>query len=135
MVLRIKRIYEAAEASDGTRILVDRLWPRGVKKNAVDLWLKDVAPSDDLREWFHHAEQKWAAFRARYRKELAGNPDAVAELRKAAKGTATLLYGARDEKHNQAVVLAEYLRTPKPAKRKKAVSSRKAAPKKKARAS
>jgi uncharacterized protein YeaO (DUF488 family) len=110
MAIRIKRVYEPAEKSDGKRILIDRLWPRGVKKTAVDLWLKDVAPSDALRNWFHHEEPKWATFRARYRKELAANKDAVAALRKAAKGTATLLYGAKDETHNQAVVLAEYLK-------------------------
>ena len=134
MTLRIKRVYEPAEECDGTRILVDRLWPRGVKKSAVDLWLKDIAPSDTLREWFHHAEQKWAAFRTRYREELAANPDAVAELRKAAKGQSTLLYGAKDEKHNQAVVLAEYLGTRKPARPKKAKSIRKAVKKKRVRA-
>jgi uncharacterized protein YeaO (DUF488 family) len=129
MAIRIKRVYEPAEKRDGKRILVDRLWPRGVKKTAVDLWLKDVAPSDALRNWFHHEAPKWPAFRARYRKELAVNKDAVAELRKAAKGTATLLYGAKDETHNQAVVLAEYLKagragsakkTKKKAKTKKA---------------
>jgi uncharacterized protein YeaO (DUF488 family) len=128
MPLKIKRVYEPAEERDGTRILIDRLWPRGVKKSAVDLWLRDVAPSDELREWFHHAEQKWTAFRTRYRKELAANTDAVAALRKAVKGTATLLYGARDEKHNQAVVLAEYLRTP--AKRRKTRTASKVAIKK-----
>jgi uncharacterized protein YeaO (DUF488 family) len=121
MAIRIKRVYAPAEKGDGKRILVDRLWPRGVKKTEVDLWLKDVAPSDALRNWFHHEEPKWAAFRARYRKELAANKDAVAELRKAARGAATLLYGANDEKHNQAVVLAAYLKAgqAKPATAKK----------------
>ncbi|HSC60996.1 MAG TPA: DUF488 domain-containing protein [Rhizomicrobium sp.] len=120
MPIKVKRVYEKAERSDGKRILVDRLWPRGVKKTAIDLWLKEVAPSDDLRNWFHHEEPKWSAFRSKYRKELSANKDAVAELRKAAKGTATLLYGAKDEAHNQAVVLAEYLkgRNAPPAKKK-----------------
>ena len=127
MSIKVKRVYEKAERSDGKRILVDRLWPRGVKKTAIDVWIKDVAPSDALRNWFHHEEPKWSAFRSKYRRELAANKDAVAALRKEAKGTATLLYGAKDEKHNQAVVLAEYLKTRKagPAK-KKAVKRKKA---------
>jgi uncharacterized protein YeaO (DUF488 family) len=120
MPLRIKRVYEPAEKSDGLRILVDRLWPRGIKKNAFDLWLKDVAPSNALRQWFHHEERKWSEFRVKYRKELAANPG-VAELRKAVKGkTATLLYGAKDETHNQAAVLVEFLKKGKPAKPAKA---------------
>ena len=124
MPIKVKRVYEKSERSDGKRILVDRLWPRGIRKEAVDLWLKDVAPSDDLRNWFHHEEPRWSEFRSKYRKELAANKDAVAELRKAAKGNATLLYGARDEKHNQAVVLAEYLKRA-PAKTKKAAKKAK----------
>lgn len=119
MPIKIKRVYEKPERSDGKRILVDRLWPRGVKKDAIDLWLKDVAPSDDLRNWFHHEERKWSEFRRKYRKELSVNRDAVAEFRKAAKGTATLLYGAKDEEHNQAVVLAEYLKRRRPPVKKK----------------
>jgi uncharacterized protein YeaO (DUF488 family) len=116
MPLKIKRVYEPAEKSDGLRILVDRLWPRGIRKEAVDLWMKDVAPSDALRNWFHHEEPKWAAFEKKYRKELSANKEAVAELRKAVKGkTATLLYGAKDEEHNQAVVLAEFLKARSPA--------------------
>ncbi|HEY8949350.1 MAG TPA: DUF488 family protein [Rhizomicrobium sp.] len=120
MAIKIKRIYEKPERSDGKRILVDRLWPRGVKKSAVDIWIKDVAPSDALRKWFHHEERKWSDFRSKYRKELSVNKTVVTELRKAAKGTATLLYGAKDEKHNQAAVLAEYLKVPraKPATKK-----------------
>jgi uncharacterized protein YeaO (DUF488 family) len=111
MTVKIKRVYEKPERGDGVRILVDRLWPRGIKKDAIDLWLKDVAPSDALRNWFHHEEPKWVSFRAKYRKELAANKDAVAQLRKAVKGkTATLVYGAKDEEHNQAVVLAEFLK-------------------------
>jgi uncharacterized protein YeaO (DUF488 family) len=126
MPIKIKRVYEPAEKGDGLRILVDRLWPRGIKKDAFDLWLKDVAPSNELRNWFHHEEPKWAQFRARYLKELAQNAEAIVELRKAVKGkTATLLYGAKDETHNQAVVLAAYLKAPRkkaaePKKKKKA---------------
>jgi len=111
MKLKTKRVYEPEEESDGLRVLVDRLWPRGVKKMAIDLWLKDIAPSDALREWFHHEERKWSDFRKKYLKELKDNPDAVAELRRAGKGkTVTLLYGARDTEHNQALVIAEFLR-------------------------
>jgi uncharacterized protein YeaO (DUF488 family) len=111
MTLKLKRVYEPAERSDGVRILVDRLWPRGVKKDAIDLWLKEIAPSNELRNWFHHEEPKWASFRSKYLKELAANKEAVAELRKAAKGkTVTLLYGAKDTEHNQAQVIAEFLK-------------------------
>jgi len=111
MTIKIKRVYERPERGDGLRVLVDRLWPRGIAKDAIDLWTKDVAPSNELRKWFHHAERNWSEFRARYRKELAANKDVLAALRKAIKGkTVTLLYGARDERHNQAIVLAEYLR-------------------------
>jgi uncharacterized protein YeaO (DUF488 family) len=109
-------VYEKPEPRDGLRILVDRLWPRGVKKDAIDLWLKDIAPSNELRNWFHHEEPKWASFRSKYLKELSANKDAVAELRKAAKGKiVTLLYGAKDTEHNQAVVIAEFLKSRSPA--------------------
>jgi uncharacterized protein YeaO (DUF488 family) len=111
MTIKIKRVYEPAERGDGLRILVDQLWPRGVKKDAIGLWLKDIAPSHELRNWFHHEEPKWASFRSKYLKELSAKKDAVAELRKAAKGkTVTLLYGAKDIEHNQAVVIAEFLK-------------------------
>ena len=113
-MILIKRIYDPPGPEDGRRYLVDRLWPRGVKKSAIDIWIRDVAPSDDLRNWFHHETPRWNVFRNRYRKELSHNKEAIAELRKAAKGTATLLYGAKDETHNQAVVLADYLKTHKP---------------------
>jgi uncharacterized protein YeaO (DUF488 family) len=126
MPIKIKRVYEPAEASDGTRILIDRLWPRGIKKTAIDLWMKDVAPTDALRNWFHHEEPKWHVFRSKYRKELRANKEAVAALRNAAKGTATLLYGAKDETHNQAVVLAEFLKTAKAPAKKKAKKKKKA---------
>jgi len=107
----IKRIYEPASASDGRRILVDRLWPRGVSKAKahLDAWMRDVAPSTELRKWFGHRPERWTEFRLRYIAELKENP----ELRKlrdmAAAEPVTLLYGARDSAHNDAVVLAEYL--------------------------
>lgn len=113
MDIIIKRIYEPASDSDGFRVLVDRLWPRGVSKEKahIDLWLKDVAPSDALRHWFGHEAEKWPKFRSRYREELRRDPEAVRTLRDAVKGrqTMTLLYGAKDEEHNQAVVLREFL--------------------------
>jgi uncharacterized protein YeaO (DUF488 family) len=112
MAVRIKRVYEAAAKGDGRRVLVDRLWPRGLSKEkaAVDVWVKDAAPSNELRKWFGHDPARWAEFRKRYRAELRGNPEAVAELRKAVgKGSATLVYGAKDEEHNQAVVLLELI--------------------------
>jgi uncharacterized protein YeaO (DUF488 family) len=107
----IKRVYEPRAADDGARILVDRLWPRGLSKDKahVDEWLKDVAPTAALRKWFGHDPKRWDAFRRRYLDELAGNP-ATARLRELAdKGHVTLLYGAHDTEHNQAVVLQEYL--------------------------
>jgi DNA-3-methyladenine glycosylase len=112
MTVRIKRIYEPPAAEDGYRILVDRIWPRGVSKERakLDLWLKEVAPTTQLRTWFHHEDPKWPEFRRRYRAELDGNP-AVAELRAldSEHDRVTLLYSAHDEKENQAVVLRDYL--------------------------
>lgn len=114
MLPRLKRIYLPPAADDGTRVLVDRLWPRGLSKEAaaVDLWLKDVAPSDGLRRWFHHQVALWSEFEARYRAELAA-PERVAALDRlaalVAAGPVTLLYGAKDEVHNQARVLAALL--------------------------
>ncbi|HEY1751741.1 MAG TPA: DUF488 family protein [Caulobacteraceae bacterium] len=107
----IKRAYEAPAAGDGRRVLVDRLWPRGVGKAEAKLddWLKDVAPSSDLRRWFGHDPERWPEFRRRYRAELQANPAAEALRRLAAKGRLTLIYGARDTEHNDAVVLAEWL--------------------------
>jgi uncharacterized protein YeaO (DUF488 family) len=110
--ISIKRAYEPPSDSDGRRVLVDRLWPRGISKAEarLDDWMKDVAPSDALRRWFGHQPERWGEFRRRYREELDGNP-AVETLRKlAAEGPLTLVYGARDEAHNDAVVLAERLR-------------------------
>ncbi|BAV66055.1 DUF488 domain-containing protein [Sphingobium cloacae] len=109
----IKRIYEPADRADGQRILVDRLWPRGVSKKEAELteWCKDIAPSPALRKWFGHDPARFDEFRDRYRKELDGNGEAVAALcDRAAKGDLTLLYGAHDETCNHAVVLAQYLR-------------------------
>jgi uncharacterized protein YeaO (DUF488 family) len=108
--LSIKRAYEAPAAADGRRVLVDRLWPRGVSKAEAKLddWLKDVAPSSDLRRWFGHDAERWPEFRRRYRAELQANPAAEA-LRRLADGPLTLVYGARDTEHNDAVVLAEWL--------------------------
>jgi len=110
--LRIKRAYEPPSPDDGERYLVDRLWPRGLKKEALALsgWLKDVAPSNALRQWFGHDPARWEKFRRRYRTELKSQSKALLPLRDAvAEGPVTLVYSARDEAHNQAVVLREYL--------------------------
>jgi uncharacterized protein YeaO (DUF488 family) len=111
--LRIKRAYAPRSKDDQQRVLVDRLWPRGLSKQDLEgaVWMKDVAPSAALRKWFGHKPERWADFRRRYFKELASNP-AVEPLRRLiAAGPVTLLYGARDEVHNQAVALAEFLRS------------------------
>ncbi|MEO9231471.1 MAG: DUF488 family protein [Devosia sp.] len=108
----LKRVYLPREETDGVRVLVDRLWPRGVSKGEahVDLWMKDVAPSSDLRKWFGHDPERFAEFRQRYRKELKDRTDDLVELRRlAADHLVTLVYSAHDELHNQAVVLAEVL--------------------------
>lgn len=110
--IRLKRAYEAPSNEDGTRILVDRLWPRGVSKEhaALDQWMKEIAPSAALRKWFGHDPAKWAEFRRRYAAELRGNEALVDELRAIAlKGPLTLVYSARDEEHNDAVELREFL--------------------------
>jgi len=111
-MIQLKRIYEPASPADGFRVLVDRLWPRGISKEraGIDLWAKELAPSTELRTWFHHEAANWDEFVIRYRAELAGQPDAVAALRAQCAGrTTTLLYGAKDETHNQAVVLKAVL--------------------------
>lgn len=111
MGVSIKRVYEIPKPTDGKRVLVDRLWPRGITKEKakIDLWLKDVAPSDALRKWFGHDPDKWQEFQRRYRAELKGNP-ALAELKALARqGRVTLVYAAKDEKHNNAVVLRSIL--------------------------
>lgn len=112
MSLAIKRVYEPVSPKDGYRILVDRLWPRGLSKDraAVDLWLKDIAPSTELRRWFGHDPGKWSEFRRKYSAELATHAEDVAQIRKLAKRRrVTLVYGARDTEYNDAVVLLGYL--------------------------
>lgn len=112
-MLRLKRVYEPPARSDGQRILVDRLWPRGLTKKdaAVDEWMKDLAPSTELRRWFGHDPEKWPEFQRRYRRELRAHADLVGDLAaRASRGTVTLVYGARDEEHNDAVVLARVVR-------------------------
>lgn len=113
MAIALKRVYEAKSAEDGFRILVDRLWPRGLSKAeaGVDLWFRDAAPSAELRRWFGHDPDRWAEFRRRYRAELRANADALSALRSAVKPhpEVTLLFGAADTRHNHAVVLRELL--------------------------
>lgn len=111
-MVKLKRVYEPAERADGARFLVERLWPRGVKKEALDLqaWLKDVAPSAELRRWFAHDQAKWREFRRRYVAELNERPETWQPILAAARrGPVTLLYSSRDTQHNNAVALAEYL--------------------------
>ncbi|KQV83665.1 DUF488 family protein [Rhizobium sp. Root1220] len=109
MSLQIKRIYEPPSPFDGDRILVDRLWPRGVSKKGarLDSWLKDVAPTPELREWFDHRPDRWEEFEKRYRAELVHNPAFADLCRFVAGHSVTLLYGAKDNKHNHALVLAD----------------------------
>jgi uncharacterized protein YeaO (DUF488 family) len=110
--IRLKRAYEPPAPDDGTRILVDRLWPRGIskKKAAIDEWMTEIAPSTKLRKWFGHDPARWNQFRHRYAEELRGNPDLIAQLRSLAKqGPITLVYSARDDIHNDAVVLRNRL--------------------------
>lgn len=109
----VKRIYEPPSHDDGMRVLVDRLWPRGVsKKNArLDAWMKEIAPSDALRQWFDHDPKRWPSFKRRYATELKHHADMVAELRAhAAKGRLTLVFAAKDEQHNNAVALHDFLK-------------------------
>jgi uncharacterized protein YeaO (DUF488 family) len=110
--IRLKRAYEEPAPDDGLRVLVERLWPHGLRKEraAVDLWIKDVAPSPELRRWFNHDPARWEESRKRHRAELRQNKDAVEELRRLCKGqTVTFVYAARDEEHNGALVLRDYL--------------------------
>lgn len=110
--IKLKRVYEPAARSDGTRILVDRLWPRGLSKEnaAIDHWCKELAPSTALRQWFGHKPERWKEFRKRYKAEIARQPEVLAEIRAFAhKGPITLLFTAHDEAHNNAVVLHELL--------------------------
>ena len=113
MRLAIKRVYLEPDPSDGFRILVDRLWPRGLSKKraTVDLWLKDIAPSTELRQWFHHDPAKWIQFQKRYEQELKSTGEQLDIIReKLHHGPVTLLYGAKDEEHNEAVVLLAILK-------------------------
>lgn len=110
--IRLKRAYQPASAEDGIRLLVDRLWPRGISKQTLQAaaWIKEIAPSTELRQWFGHRPERAEEFRVRYTQELAANPDAVAEIRRwIGQGRVTLLYGARDTRLNSATVLRDYL--------------------------
>lgn len=112
MKIHIKRAYEVPSAEDGYRILVDRLWPRGLTKEKarIDLWLKDIAPSNELRKWFAHDPEKWPAFQSKYLQELKSKNEALSVLHsKLQEGPVTLIYAARDEEHNEAVILQDLL--------------------------
>jgi len=112
MSITIKRVYEEPSKEDGKRILIDRLWPRGLTKEKakIDLWLKNIAPSTELRKWFGHDPAKWQEFKKRYLVEIKKNIQVLSELEgELKKGQGTLVYGAKDEEHNDAVVLKEYL--------------------------
>lgn len=111
-MIGIKRVYEPYDKQDGQRILTDRLWPRGLTKEKahIDLWLKNISPSTELRKWFNHDPVKWKEFQRRYRAELAENKISVSTLQDyLSSGPATIVYAAKDEKHNDAIVLREYL--------------------------
>jgi uncharacterized protein YeaO (DUF488 family) len=111
-MIKLKRVYDKRDSSDGVRYLVERLWPRGIKKTELHLddWLKDVAPSTELRKWFSHDPAKWEQFRRKYFDELDSAPEVCKPIRQAArKGTITLLYSSHDEEHNNAVALKEYI--------------------------
>jgi len=110
-MIKIKRIYESPMKADGFRILVDRLWPRGISKEKakIDLWFKDIAPSDHLRKWFAHDPAKWKEFKRRYFNELDKKKDVIAKIPKKSESNITLLYAAKDDKHNNAQALKEYL--------------------------
>jgi uncharacterized protein YeaO (DUF488 family) len=113
-MLKLKRAYEPESRSDGTRVLVERLWPRGLSKAQlrIDSWLKEVGPSTELRRWFSHDPDKWATFRTRYFRELDSRPEAWRPIVSAARrGTVTLVYSSRDTEHNNAVALKDYLQS------------------------
>ncbi|MFZ6032682.1 MULTISPECIES: DUF488 domain-containing protein [unclassified Melioribacter] len=109
MTIKVKRVYEKPEKEDGYRILVDRLWPRGISKDEakINMWLKEIAPSDELRKWFSHDPAKWNSFREKYKRELEGKKEIMKQIKALEKenGIVTLLYSAKDEKHNNAIVL------------------------------
>lgn len=114
MEIRIKRAYEKAANVDGRRVLLDRMWPRGVKKEdaGIDYWAKDLAVSTELRKWFGHDPERWEEFQKRYRAEISNNKEGLDALREELQGASrvTLVYGAKDKEHNNAVVMAEYLK-------------------------
>ncbi len=113
-MIQIKRVYEQSSVEDGYRVLIDRLWPRGLSKEKarVDLWLKEVAPSTELRKWYHHDTGKWDEFGKRYREELSDKKELLKQIKDLEKehDTVTLLYGAKDEEHSQAAVLVKVLK-------------------------
>ena len=122
-MVKLKRVYDPVSRTDGTRFLVERLWPRGVSKERLHLtsWLKEVAPSTELRQWFKHDPLKWSAFRTRYFRELDSRPESWRPIHSAARrGMVTLVYSSHDEEHNNAVALKEYLQ----AKRRRSPSVR-----------
>lgn len=142
-MIRVKRTYEPPAREDGRRILVERLWPRGMKKDALaaDAWLKEVAPSTELRKWFGHRVERWQEFRGRYEAELDANPGAWAPILEEARGdTVTLLFSAHDTLHNGALVLRDYLaerasraRSARKARRSNSQKKRRATPRSRAR--
>jgi uncharacterized protein YeaO (DUF488 family) len=109
--IKIKRIYDMQGPKDGARILIDRLWPRGIKKEdaKIDLWIKEIAPSDELRKWFGHKPEKWNEFKRKYSSELNTKKDLCNEILNKGKVNITLIYAAKDEEHNNAVVLKDFL--------------------------
>ena len=113
-MVKIMRVYVGYSVTDGIRVLVDRLWPRGLRRSSanVELWLKDIAPSEELRKWYAHSPGRWKSFRARYKKELAANDRAVNKLILLLRSndTVTLVYASRDEEHNNAIVLQEFMK-------------------------
>jgi uncharacterized protein YeaO (DUF488 family) len=114
MVIKIKRVYEVPDPSDGFRVLVDRLWPRGISKSSaqIDLWLKEIAPSNELRKWYSHDPAKWDEIRKRYFQELDSNPEVVEQIRNyVSRGTVTLVFSSKEEELNNAVTLREYLKS------------------------
>lgn len=112
-MIKLKRVYEPRNKEDGARVLVDRLWPRGVSKEKahLDLWLKEIAPSTELRKWFGHDPKKWKEFERKYKEELESRPEPLKQLEDLAKEhkQVTLLYGAKDTQHNEAIILAKIL--------------------------
>ncbi|MDE1846058.1 MAG: DUF488 domain-containing protein [Candidatus Micrarchaeota archaeon] len=113
MLIGIKRIYDKPEVTDGQRMLVDRLWPRGVKKSTsnIDVWLKEIAPSDELRKWFSHEPERWEEFKERYKKEIVGTKPFLELLKTLKESDVTFVFAAKDVEHNNAVALAEFVRT------------------------